>query len=75
MELSSDLTIYVTKIQEFNRELTKWEDQLKHCKAGERLLKRQQYQWPEDWLWVEQVEEEWSYFVELLSECTAIIDD
>lgn len=37
-DVSSDVTVFVTEIQEMNRVVDKWETQLKRCKAGQKLL-------------------------------------
>jgi len=34
LEMSDDVTVFVTEIQEMNRVVDKWEAQLKRCKAG-----------------------------------------
>ena len=38
LEVSDDVTVFVTRIQEMNRVVDKWEIQLKRCKAGQKLL-------------------------------------
>ena len=63
LEMSDDVTVFVTEIQEMNRVVDKWEAQLKRCKAGQKLLQVQRYQWPQDWLWIEHIEGEWSSFM------------
>ena len=62
LEMSDDVTVFVTEIQEMNRVVDEWEKQLKRCKAGQSLLHKQRFQWPEDWLWIDQIEGEWSSF-------------
>ena len=38
LEVSDDVTVFVTEIQEMNRIVDSWETQLKRCKAGQKLL-------------------------------------
>lgn len=61
--MSDDVTVFVTEIQEMNRVVDAWEAQLKRCKAGQKLLQQQRYDWPEDWLWIDMIEGEWSSFM------------
>ena len=37
-DVSENVTVFVTEIQEMNRVVDKWETQLKKCKAGQKLL-------------------------------------
>jgi hypothetical protein len=40
---SEDVTIFVTEVQEMNRNEAPWADQLERCKAGQKLLQEQRY--------------------------------
>lgn len=58
-----------------NRVVDKWEAELKKCKAGQKLLQQQRYRWPEDWLYIDQIEGEWSAFLQLLKKRTDIMQE
>lgn len=74
-DVSENVTVFVTEIQEMNRVVDKWETQLKKCKAGQKLLQQQRYQYPEDWLYIDQIEGEWSSFMQQLKKRTDLMNE
>jgi dynein heavy chain 1 len=60
VDATDDVTLFVTEIQEIKRQVDTWENQLESMKRGEKLLLGQRYQFPNDWLFIDIVEFEWS---------------
>ena len=75
IEEQEDVTLFVTEIQEMNRVLERWENQLRQLKAGRKLLYNNRYNWPADWLWIDVVESEWSAFTQILSKRTSVMQE
>lgn len=43
-----------------------WAPQIEICAAGEKVLERMRFQFPEDWLYSDQLNGEWSALQEIL---------
>lgn len=71
---SEDVTIFVTEVQEMNRNEQPWADQLERCKSGQKLLQEQRYQWPEGWLHIDMIEGEWGAFKQALAKKNVILE-
>ncbi|ORY81439.1 dynein heavy chain, cytosolic [Protomyces lactucae-debilis] len=50
---------FVIAVQRCKRQLPAWQIQMDHLNSGEKILKRQRYQFPSNWLQHSQVESEW----------------
>ncbi|EGG20698.1 cytoplasmic dynein heavy chain [Cavenderia fasciculata] len=66
---------FIIQIQEMKRRLIGWEADLKYYRAGQDLLQRQRFQFPNDWLDCDMVEAEWSAFNDILNRKNASMAD
>ncbi|KAL8276643.1 hypothetical protein RQP46_010992 [Phenoliferia psychrophenolica] len=57
---------FITFVQDLKRKVKKWTPEIEIFGSGQQTLQRQRYQFPSDWLYVDQVEGEWSAFNEIL---------
>lgn len=57
---------FITFVQDLKRRVIKWAPDIEIFAAGEKTLERQRYQFGNDWLYVDQVQGEWSAFNEIL---------
>lgn len=57
----------ITNVQSYRKNVKKWEDQKNLFRDGQKMLERQRYQFPDNWLYSDNVEGEYSSFVEILS--------
>lgn len=64
----------VTKVQTCTNLLPKWEREVQLYSNGQTLLSRYRFRFPTNWLYVEQVEAEFSALQEILDKKTVIID-
>jgi dynein heavy chain 1 len=62
LETGGDVTLFVTEIQELKKNQQKWQNEMDKQKSGQKLLEKQRFKFPDDWLWVDQVESEWTAF-------------
>ncbi|CAB4481707.1 unnamed protein product [Rhizophagus irregularis] len=53
-------------VQDLNRKVAKWEQDVEIFKNGQKTLERQRYQFPSDWIYIDQIENEWSAFNQIL---------
>lgn len=58
---------FITFVQELKRKVKKWTPEIEIFGQGQKTLERQRYQFPQDWLYVDQIEGEWSAFNEILA--------
>lgn len=58
---------FITFVQDLKRKVKKWTPEIEIFGSGQQTLQRQRYQFPQDWLYVDQIEGEWSAFNEILS--------
>lgn len=64
--LVANLTKYLLKLQEAGKLEPKWNATLDKLRASERLLERQRFAFPSDWLWLDRIDGEMEVFVQLL---------
>ncbi|CAF4132742.1 unnamed protein product, partial [Rotaria sp. Silwood2] len=57
----------ITYVQALKRKMKNWEKQVDEYKDAQKILERQRYQFPSNWLYVDNVEGEWGAFNEILS--------
>lgn len=66
---------FITFVQELKRKVKKWTPEIEIFGHGQKTLERQRYQFPQDWLYVDQIEGEWSAFSEILMRKNASIQE
>lgn len=64
--LVASLSKFLVKLQEAGKLEPKWSATLETLRASERLLERQRFTFPNDWLWIDRIEGEMEVFVQLL---------
>jgi dynein heavy chain 1, cytosolic len=57
---------FITFVQDLNRKTKAWGPLIELCTSGEKTLERFRYQFPEDWLYIDQLKGEWSAYNEIL---------
>ncbi|KAL4887486.1 dynein heavy chain, N-terminal region 1-domain-containing protein [Aspergillus karnatakaensis] len=64
---------FITSVQQCKRKTKVWEPEMDLFRQGQATLVRQRYQFPSDWLHLENVEGEWTALNELLSRKSEIV--
>ncbi|KAL5341578.1 dynein heavy chain, cytoplasmic [Aspergillus crustosus] len=64
---------FITSVQQCKRKAKVWEPEVDLFRQGQATLVRQRYQFPSDWLHLENVEGEWTALNELLSRKSEIV--
>ena len=57
---------FITFVQDLSRKVAVWGPDIEQFGLGEKTLERQRYSFPADWLYVDQVQSEWSAFTDML---------
>ena len=63
---TSEAVNIITDVQSLKRRMKQWEKQVATYKDGQRILERQRFHFPQNWLHVDNVEGEWSAFNEII---------
>ncbi|CAG9813267.1 unnamed protein product [Phaedon cochleariae] len=63
---TSDAVSFITYVQQLKRNMKAWEKQVEIYREGQRILERQRFQFPVNWLHVENLEGEWGAFNEII---------
>ncbi|XP_050667850.1 dynein heavy chain, cytoplasmic isoform X2 [Leptidea sinapis] len=63
---TSDAVSLITYVQQLKREVLAWEKQVDVYREAQRILERQRFQFPTNWLHVDNIEGEWSAFNEIM---------
>ena len=63
---TSDAVGLITYVQSLKRKMKAWEKQVDTYKEGQRILERQRFQFPNQWLHVDNIEGEWGAFSEII---------
>ena len=64
---TQDAVSYITIIQELKRKLNRWGEDVEVFRVGQKVLERQRYPFPDDWLHSDMVDGEWAAFNDILS--------
>eukprot|EP00916_Digyalum_oweni_P025987 GHVL01042788.1.p1 GENE.GHVL01042788.1~~GHVL01042788.1.p1 ORF type:complete len:2866 (+),score=438.01 GHVL01042788.1:781-8598(+) len=70
----ADAIAFVTNVQEMKKLSPAWATQLESLRCSQRLLERQRFVFPSDWLWLARVEGEWEAFEQILNRKLAMLD-
>ena len=65
----------ITMVQHSRRKVETWEPEIEIFRKGQTTLTRQRYQFPGDWLFVEQIDHEWAALNEILSRKLKVVED
>ncbi|KAK4618664.1 Dynein heavy chain, cytoplasmic [Fulvia fulva] len=63
---TSQAVSFITVVQTVRRQTKVWEPEMDTFRQGQQTLSRLRFQYPKDWLYVEQVDHEWAALVEVL---------
>ncbi|KAK6637160.1 Dynein heavy chain, cytoplasmic [Polyplax serrata] len=63
---TSDAVTFITYVQSLKKQLKAWEKQVELYRESQRILERQRFQFPQQWLHVDNIEGEWSAFNEII---------
>lgn len=66
---------FITVVQQCKRQVEVWEPEVETFRQGQTLLTRQRYQFSSDWLYVDQLDHEWTALNEILSRKLKIVED
>ena len=66
---------FITAVQSCKRKAELWEPEIDVFRQGQTSLSRQRYSFPSDWLSVNQVNDEWNAFTEILNRKIKTVDD
>ena len=63
---TSDAVSFITYVQGLKRKMRGWEKQVDMYREGQRILEKQRFQFPQQWLHVDNIEGEWGAFNEIM---------
>ncbi|ODQ54001.1 hypothetical protein SAICODRAFT_70683 [Saitoella complicata NRRL Y-17804] len=66
---------FITVVQKCTRKVIVWAPEVEMFQKGQTTLSRQRFQFPNDWLYVDQIEGEWSALNEILRRKTKLVTD
>ncbi|KAF2458872.1 dynein heavy chain [Lineolata rhizophorae] len=66
---------FITTVQQCKRKVKAWAPEVEIFRQGQMTLHRQRYQFPPDWLHVEQIDHEWATLNEVLDRKSKIVQD
>ncbi|KAI7858782.1 dynein heavy chain [Circinella umbellata] len=64
---TGEAVTFITFVQDLKRKVAKWSQDVELFRQGQKTLERQRFQFPNEWVYVDQVDGEWSAFNEILS--------
>ncbi|KAF1993187.1 dynein heavy chain [Amniculicola lignicola CBS 123094] len=66
---------FITTVQQCRRKVQEWEPEVATFRQGQTALNRQRYQFPSDWLHMEQIDHEWQTLNDVLERKSKIAND
>ncbi|KAF4674074.1 hypothetical protein FOL47_009753 [Perkinsus chesapeaki] len=71
-----EIAEFVTCVREAERDANKaWSQRVASLRAGEKLLQRQRYSFPRDWVWTDRVEGEWTALQQVLNRRVKLLEE
>lgn len=70
---TKEAVAFITYVQTLKGKIVQWGRQVEVYKEGQRILERQRFQFPNNWLFVDNIEGEWSAFNEIMKRKDASI--
>ncbi|CAE7031283.1 Dync1h1 [Symbiodinium sp. CCMP2456] len=71
---SGDLTVVCMAVLKVKTSAEKWSPEFEELQKAQKLLVKQRFQFPEDWMHIEQVQGEWEAFEQILTRRNRILD-
>ncbi len=71
---TAEAVAFIIQVQEIKKQLPGWAEELKCYGNGQELLRRQRFQFPNDWLEYDMIDGEWQAFNEILTRKTESIN-
>ena len=62
---TSDAVQLITQVQKMKLQMKEWETKVEQYKTGQKLLEKQRFQFPQSWLYIDNIEGEWSAFQDI----------
>lgn len=73
---TSEVVTFITFVTELKRKCPGWKHEVEEVfRGGQRVLEKQRFQFPSDWLYLDQVEGEWGAFNEILKRKNNVIQE
>ncbi|CAM1511285.1 Fc.00g087980.m01.CDS01 [Cosmosporella sp. VM-42] len=66
---------FITVVQTCKRNVKTWAPEIDMFRQGQSTLVRQRYQFPNDWLHIEQIDSQWEALKEILEKKSRIVED
>ncbi|CAK8687664.1 unnamed protein product [Clavelina lepadiformis] len=63
---TSDAVAMITNVQGLKRNIKQWKKQVETYREGQRLLEKHRYQFPPSWLYIDNIEGEWTAFQDII---------
>ncbi|KAL5291956.1 DYNC1H1 family protein [Megaselia abdita] len=63
---TSEAVSFITYVQTLKKDMVVWDKQVEVYREAQRILERQRFQFPNNWLHVDNIEGEWSAFNEII---------
>ena len=70
---TTDAVNFMSLLQEYQRRSKKWTDDMTTFANGQRLLERQRYSFPADWLYLDNLQGQWDAFLDILNRKNALV--
>ena len=62
---TADAVQVITQVQKLKRQMKQWENQVDQYREGQKLLEKQRFQFPSQWLYIDNIDGEWSAFQDI----------
>ena len=74
-ESTASAVSLVTYVQSVKKKIPEWAEEIDLFLSGQKLLEKQRYSFPNDWIYVENISGEWSAFNEIFNRKSTSIQD
>jgi dynein heavy chain 1 len=72
---TADIITFIIFLQDLKRRVVGWTNVLESLSSGQKILERQRFSFPSNWIYFEQIEGEWGAFNEIFLKKEKLIQD
>lgn len=72
---TNEAVSFIIMVQELKRKMLKWSEDVDLYKASQKSLEKNRFRFPDDWLYTDHLEGEWSAFNSILKKKKQILMD
>lgn len=72
---TTDAVRFITFVQDLKKKMVVWKSSVEVFRNGQKLMEKQRFSFPKDWIYMEAIDGEWGAFLDIFNRKNGIIQD